>query len=39
MEENIVGLHLHFGPPLLRWRRGMAACVGTTLLDDLDDNP
>jgi hypothetical protein len=36
--ENIYGLRLHSGEPLLRWRRGMARGVGGVLIDDLADD-
>lgn len=32
--ENVIGLHRHEGPALLRWRRGVAAAVGGVLVDD-----
>jgi hypothetical protein len=35
LSENVVGLHEMRGEPLQRWRRGMAACIGLTLLDDV----
>lgn len=34
--ENADGLHTHSGPALERWRRGMAACAGGVLVDDLE---
>jgi hypothetical protein len=34
LTENVLGLHAMQGEPLRRWRRGMAACIGLTLLDD-----
>lgn len=33
MVENITGLALKQGEALTRWRRGMAASVGASLLD------
>lgn len=35
LTENIVGLHTMSGPPVLRWRRGMAASVGAVLTEDV----
>lgn len=35
LTENIVGLATHSGEPLQRWRRGMVACAGGVLLDDV----
>lgn len=35
LNENIDGLHTMTGPPVQRWRRGMAAAVGAVLLDDV----
>jgi len=33
MVDNITGMATMSGPPLQRWRRGMAASVGAVLLD------
>lgn len=33
--ENIDGIHTHSGPAFARWRKGMAACVGAVLPDDV----
>jgi hypothetical protein len=35
--ENVIGLVEHRGPALERWRRGMVACAGGVLLDDLTE--
>jgi hypothetical protein len=35
--ENVDGLHDHTGEALQRWRRGMVACAGGVLLDDLQE--
>ncbi len=34
--DNIDGLHEHKGEPMQRWRRGMVACAGGILMDDLE---
>ena len=34
LEGNIYGLHFHSGPAFERWRRGMAASVGASLVDN-----
>jgi hypothetical protein len=39
LSENVIGLHTMSGEPLKRWRRGMAACIGLTLLDDAQAAP
>jgi hypothetical protein len=38
VEDNIRGLHFHSGPAFDRWRRGMAASVGATFLDNQTDS-
>jgi hypothetical protein len=34
--DNILQMHAHSGPAFAKWRRGMAACVGALLLDELE---
>lgn len=34
LSDAVDAMHLHRGPIFHRWRRGMAACVGVTLVDD-----
>jgi len=35
LDENITGLHTMTGPPVLRWRRQVAASVGAVLIEDI----